>query len=171
MEKRVLVLNLDHSPVAVVTVQKALVLAFLEKVSCLSHYESLVVRTVTKEFKYPAVIRLNEYKNIPYKGVLLNRANLFRRDGNVCQYCGSKKQLTIDHVIPKSKGGKTNWANLVTACHRCNVLKGDKSPEQMGMKLKVTPFRPTLGFFLADYAERHAEEWLPFLDIKAVSVK
>lgn len=168
MEKRVLVLNLDHSPVAVVTVQKALVLTFMEKVNCLSFYESLVVRTVSREYRYPAVIRLNQYKNIPYKGVLLNRTNLFRRDSNECQYCGSKKQLTIDHIVPRSKGGKTNWTNLITACHRCNVIKGDKTPDQAGMLLKSEPFRPSLGFFLAEYAERHAEEWMPFLELRTV---
>jgi 5-methylcytosine-specific restriction endonuclease McrA len=168
MEKRVLVLNLDHSPVAVVTVQKAIVLTFLDKASSLSFYETLVVRTVSREFRYPAVVRLNQYKNIPYKGVLLNRANLFRRDSNECQYCGSKKQLTIDHIIPRSKGGKTNWTNLITACHRCNVVKGDKTPEQAGMQMKSEPFRPTLGFFLAEYAERHAEEWIPFLELRTV---
>lgn len=166
MEKRVLVLNLDHSPVAIVTVQKALVLTILEKVSCLTHYESLVIRTVDREFRYPAVIRLNDYKQIPYKGVMLNRANIFRRDSNECQYCGSKKQLTIDHVVPKSKGGKTNWMNLVAACNRCNVYKGDKTPEQAGMQLKSKPFKPSLGFFIAEYAERNAEEWIPFLDLR-----
>nr|HAD50758.1 HNH endonuclease [Algoriphagus sp.] len=118
MEKRVLVLNLDHSPVAVVTVQKALVLTLLEKANVLSTYELLEIRTVSRSFAYPAVIRLNQYKNIPYRGVLLNRANLFRRDRGECQYCGSQRHLTIDHVIPKSKGGKTNWTNLVTACNR-----------------------------------------------------
>jgi len=168
MEKRVLVLNLDHSPISIVSVQKALVLSILDKVSCLSYYESLVVRTVTMEFRYPAVIRLNEYKSIPYKGVLLNRANIFRRDGHQCQYCGSVKHLTIDHIIPKSKGGKTNWVNLITACNRCNVYKGDKTPEQVGLKLKNEPFRPTLSFFIAEYAERHAEEWMPFLDYRTV---
>jgi 5-methylcytosine-specific restriction endonuclease McrA len=168
MEKRVLVLNLDHSPIAIVPVQKAIVLSILEKVSCLSYYETLVIRTVTREFRYPAVIRLNEYKSVPYKGVLLNRANIFRRDGHECQYCGSRKHLTIDHIIPKSKGGKTNWTNLITACHRCNVSKGDKTPEQVGFRLKIEPFRPTLSFFIAEYAERHAEEWMPFLDYKTV---
>lgn len=168
MEKRVLVLNLDHSPVAVITPQKAIVLLLLEKASCLSNYEILQIRTVTKSFDYPAVICLNHYKNIPFRGVLLNRNNLFRRDKGECQYCGSKKQLTIDHVIPRSKGGKSNWVNLVTACHRCNVIKGDKSPEQAGLQLKTIPFKPTLSYFLAEYAERQAEEWLPFLDSKVV---
>lgn len=164
MEKRVLVLNLDHSPIAVVPVQKAMVLVLLEKANILSTYRLLEIRTISRSFQYPAVIRLSQYKNIPFKGVLLNRSNVFRRDKGECQYCGSKKQLTLDHVIPRSKGGKTSWTNLVTACNRCNVNKGDKTPEQAGLTLKSEPFKPSLSYFLAEYAERQAEEWLPFLD-------
>ncbi|WP_163378491.1 HNH endonuclease [Cyclobacterium sp. SYSU L10401] len=168
MEKKVLVLNLDHSPVGIVNVQKALVLTLLEKAAPLAHFDYLKIRTVDRDFAYPAVIRLFEYKNIPYKGVMLNRNNLYKRDQHACQYCGADKSLTLDHVVPRSKGGKTSWKNLVTACHRCNTLKGDKTPEQAGMKLKVLPFRPTLAYFLAEYAELHAEEWLPFLAAKTV---
>jgi 5-methylcytosine-specific restriction endonuclease McrA len=164
MEKRVLVLNLDHYPVAVVTVQKAMVLLLMEKAQLLASYELLEIRTVSRSFAYPSVIRLAHYKHIPYKGVLLNRANLFRRDRGQCQYCGSTKQLTIDHVIPRSKGGKTIWTNLVTACNRCNVFKGDKTLEQVGMLLRTEPFVPSLSYFLASYAERQALEWLPYLD-------
>jgi 5-methylcytosine-specific restriction endonuclease McrA len=168
MEKRVLVLNLDHSPVAVVSPQKAIVLLLLEKANCLSTYGLLEIRTVSRSFEYPAVIRLNDYKNIPYRGVLLNRVNLFRRDGGECQYCGSRRHLTIDHVIPRSKGGKTSWTNLVTACNRCNVNKGDKTPEQAGLILKKEPFKPSLSYFLSEYAERQAEQWLPFLSSRIV---
>ena len=164
MEKRVLVLNLDHYPIAVVSVQKAMVLLLLEKAQLLSAYELLEIRTISRTFAYPAVIRLAQYKHIPYKGVLLNRANLFRRDRGECQYCGSARQLTIDHVIPRSKGGKTSWTNLVTACNRCNVIKGDKTVEQAGMQLRIPPFVPTLSYFLASYAERQAPEWLPYLE-------
>lgn len=166
MDKRVLVLNLDHSPVAVVSVQKAIVLVLLEKAQVLTTYEFLEIRTVSRRFDYPAVLRLMEYKSIPFHGVLLNRANLFRRDKGECQYCGSRKNLTIDHVVPKSKGGKTNWINLVTACNRCNISKGDKTPEQAGMVLRTNPFKPSLSYFLADYAQRQATEWLPFLQTK-----
>ncbi|MFC3417614.1 HNH endonuclease [Algoriphagus hitonicola] len=166
MEKRVLVLNMDHSPIGVVSPQKAIVLTLLDKANVLSTYELLEIRTVSRSFEYPAVICLNEYKNVPYKGVLLNRNNLFRRDNGECQYCGSRRHLTIDHVVPRSKGGKTSWTNLVTACNRCNVNKGDKTPEQAGLLLRNHPFRPSLSFFLADYAERHAGEWLPFLQVK-----
>ena len=168
MEKRVLVLNLDHSPVAVVSPQKAIVLLLLEKANCLSTYGLLEIRTVSRSFEYPAVIRLNDYKNIPYRGVLLNRVNLFRRDGGECQYCGSRRHLTIDHVIPRSKGGKTSWTNLVTACNRCNVNKGDKTPEQAGLMLKKEPFKPSLSYFLSEYAERQAEQWLPFLSSRII---
>ena len=168
MEKRVLVLNLDHSPVAVVSPQKAIVLVLLEKANVLSTYELLEIRTVSRSFEYPAVIRLSHYKSIPFRGVLLNRNNLFRRDNGECQYCGSKRHLTIDHIVPRSKGGKTNWTNLVTACNRCNVNKGDKTPEQAGMVLKNAPFKPSLSYFLAAYAERQAEEWLPFLPAKPI---
>ncbi|WP_026951163.1 HNH endonuclease [Algoriphagus mannitolivorans] len=169
MEKRVLVLNLDHSPVAVVSPQKAIVLVLLEKANVLSTYDLLQIRTVSRSFEYPAVIRLTHYKSIPYRGVLLNRNNLFRRDKGECQYCGSKRHLTIDHVIPRSKGGKTSWTNLITACNRCNVNKGDKTPEQAGMVLRSEPFKPSLSYFLADYAVRSAEEWLPFLAVRAVN--
>jgi 5-methylcytosine-specific restriction endonuclease McrA len=168
MEKRVLVLNFDHSPISVVSVQKALVLIFLNKVVCLENYQELFIRTVHRHYPYPAVVRLNEYKNVPFRSVLLNRNNIFKRDKGQCQYCGSKKNLTIDHVIPKSKGGKTNWTNLITACHRCNVIKGDKTPEQVGLQLQTSPFKPNLSYFLLDYAERNAMEWLPFLSIKTV---
>lgn len=169
MEKRVLVLNLDHSPVAVVPVQKAIVLCLLEKANILSTYELLKIRTVDRSFDYPAVIRLTHYKSIPFRSVLLNRNNLFKRDNGECQYCGSKKQLTIDHIIPKSKGGKTNWTNLITACNRCNVSKGDKTPEQAGLVLRSKPFKPSLSYFLAEYAERQAEEWLPFLSSRVIT--
>ncbi|MDI1322089.1 MAG: HNH endonuclease [Algoriphagus sp.] len=168
MEKRVLVLNLDHSPVAVVSPQKAIVLLLLDKANCLSTYGLLEIRTVSRSFEYPAVIRLNDYKNIPFRGVLLNRVNLFRRDGGECQYCGSRRHLTIDHVIPRSKGGKTSWTNLVTACNRCNVNKGDKTPEQAGLILKKEPFKPSLSYFLSEYAERQAEQWLPFLSSRII---
>lgn len=168
MDKRVLVLNLDHSPVAVVSPQKAIVLVLLEKANILSTYQLLEIRTVSRSFEYPAVIRLSQYKNVPYRGVLLNRNNLFRRDNGECQYCGSRRHLTIDHIIPRSKGGKTSWTNLVTACNRCNVNKGDKTPEQAGMVLKNEPFKPSLSYFLAEYAERQAEEWLPFLSVSSV---
>lgn len=169
MEKRVLVLNLDHSPVAVVNVQKAIMLLHLDKVTCLSAYEFLEIRTVSRSYEYPAVICLNHYKSIPYRGVLLNRNNLFKRDKGECQYCGSKKQLTLDHVVPRSKGGKSNWTNLVTACHRCNVIKGDKSPEQAGLTLRSEPFKPSLAHFLAEYAFHQASEWIPYLQSRILS--
>lgn len=114
----------------------------------------------------PAVIRLNKYVNVPYKGVSLTRQNIFRRDNFECQYCGSKKDLTLDHVEPRSKGGKSVWNNLVTACKRCNAKKGDFAPEKAGMALKSRPFKPSYILFLRDLSGMLCEEWKPFLKVK-----
>ena len=163
MEKKVLVLNLDHSPVGIVSVKKALVLTFLDKATSLASFEYLKIRTIDREFIYPAVIRLYEYKNIPYKGVMLNRNNLFRRDDHTCQYCGSDKDLTIDHVIPKSRGGDDSWENLVSACTHCNHKKGDQTPREAGMKLLGKPFRPNHIIYLRDFYGNVHESWKPYL--------
>ena len=78
------------------------------------------------------------------KNLKINRNRVFKRDNYECVYCGSKKSLTIDHVIPKSKGGDNSWNNLVTCCSPCNRIKGDKTPEQAGMKMIKRPYEPTL---------------------------
>jgi 5-methylcytosine-specific restriction endonuclease McrA len=74
----------------------------------------------------------------------LNRHRLYRRDGHECTYCGSKKNLTIDHIIPKSKGGQNTWMNLITCCSPCNRLKNDRTPEQANMKMNILPYEPNL---------------------------
>ncbi|WP_317194238.1 HNH endonuclease [Penaeicola halotolerans] len=168
MNKKVLVLNQDYSPIGVCHVQKAFILVFLDKADIIEQFESLKLRTIEKSFPYPAVIKLSNYKNIPYKGVMLNRFNLFKRDGFSCQYCSSRKDLTLDHVIPKSKGGKTTWENLVTACRRCNARKGHQTPEQVGLKLAQQPYKPTYADFLKEYALQNAIEWLPYLKARTL---
>jgi 5-methylcytosine-specific restriction endonuclease McrA len=97
---------------------------------------------------------------------MLSRQNVFRRDGNKCIYCGSHDDLTLDHVLPKSRGGKTNWDNLVTACRRCNSRKGDLTPEEMGFSLPKKPYKPSFIMFLRDFAGSIEENWLPFLGTK-----
>ncbi len=121
------------------------------------------LRTVSKTFPMPAVIKLLKYTNVPYKGVSLTRQNIFKRDGFECQYCGIEKDLTLDHVVPKAKGGKTSWGNLVTACKRCNARKGDYTPEQAGLELKNDPFRPSYVLFLRDFSGFLCDEWRPYL--------
>ena len=163
---RVLVLNYDFSPITVCTVQRAFLLVYLQKAEMLAGLNGNVLRSVSQTFPMPAVIRLGSYINVPYKGVVLSRQNVFRRDGFQCQYCGSSKELTLDHVIPRSKNGKSSWTNLVTACKRCNTRKGDYTPEAAGLKLRKPPVKPSYLNFLREHSGMMQEEWLPYLDLK-----
>jgi 5-methylcytosine-specific restriction endonuclease McrA len=94
-------------------------------------------------FPLPTVIRLRSYVKIPYKEISLSRRNVLHRDNYTCQYCGERRHdLTIDHIMPRSKGGIDSWENVVAACLKCNVKKGDRTPNQAGMHLMTTPRRP-----------------------------
>lgn len=164
MKRLVLVLNQDYSPLTVCSVQRAILLVFLNKAELLSEAVNLSLRTVSRVYPLPAVIRVFRYVNLPYRGVALTRNNIFKRDKHECQYCGTYKDLTIDHVIPQSKGGKASWYNLVAACKRCNARKGDKSPEEAGMFLRTKPMKPSYGLFLKEFSESKYREWEPFLE-------
>ena len=160
---RALVLNYDYSPVGVCTVERAFLLIYRDKAEQVQEFENFELRTVSRSFSMPAVVRLLRYVNIPYKSVELTRNNIFKRDGFECQYCGSEKDLTLDHVVPRSKGGPSNWKNLVTACKTCNAQKGNFTPEQAGLPLKQAPFKPSYVMFLRDFSGFEFDEWLPYL--------
>lgn len=103
------------------------------------------IRCVRYEIQVPRVIRLLTYDRIPKDGVKFNRKNILARDNFRCQYCGrqfSANQLTLDHVVPRSRGGSTSWENVVAACVRCNLRKGDRTPAEAGMRLIRQPRRP-----------------------------
>ena len=163
MNKRVLVLNLDHSPLTVCSVQRAFLLLYLDKAELVNQFTGLFLCTVTRSFPMPAVIKLVRYVNIPYKSVELTRQNIFKRDEFECQYCDTKNNLTLDHLVPRSKGGRSTWTNLVTACKPCNAKKGDYTLEQMGMSLKQEPFKPSYLIFLRDFSGFLSDEWVPYL--------
>jgi len=103
------------------------------------------VRTATSEIQVPRVIRLVGYDRLPKATVKFNRRNIFARDGNQCQYCGKKfptSELSLDHVMPRSKGGLSTWENIVCACVACNVRKGGRTPREASMKLTRKPEKP-----------------------------
>jgi 5-methylcytosine-specific restriction endonuclease McrA len=103
------------------------------------------IRAVNFEIQVPRVIRLLEYDRVPKQSLRLNRHTLFARDGNRCQYCGRRfptSQLSLDHVVPRSRGGRTTWQNVVCACLKCNIRKGGRTPQEAHMKLFREPFRP-----------------------------
>jgi len=170
MKLKALVLNLDYTPIAVCTVQRAFLLIYLQKAELVKANNSYAFHTVNDTFSMPAVIKLNRYVNIPYKGLVLSRENVFKRDGFKCQYCGDEKELTLDHLIPKAKGGKTSWSNLVTACKTCNSKKGNYSPEEAGLQLSLKPYRPSYIMYLKDLSGNNYNEWKPFLNYKKSKV-
>jgi len=107
---------------------------------------------------------LKNYIHVPYKKIILTRKNILKRDGHKCVYCGKGHlPLTVDHVIPKSRGGVDNWDNVVAACLPCNNKKGYRTPSEAGMKLKVIPFEPNHISFIRNCFGRLEESWEPFL--------
>lgn len=168
MARKVLVLNQDFTAFTICSVPKAFLLVFMNKAEMISEDERVVLRSVSRRFPMPSIIRLNRYVNRPFRhgGVVLNRQNVFKRDNNQCQYCSSTRNLTLDHVHPKSRGGKTSWDNLVTACKSCNGRKGDFTPDEAGMVLMQAPFKPSFVMFIRDFSDRISEDWMAYLGKK-----
>src|SRR5947199_6106805 len=137
---RVLVLNATHEPINVCTVRRAVVLLLKEKAEVIEHAD-WELHSATTSLQRPVVIRLVSYVRIPrdtHRRKITRRA-VFARDEWTCQYCGSRSNLTVDHVIPKSKGGPSSWDNIVASCAPCNRRKGDLLPPQVGMRLQKQP--------------------------------
>lgn len=162
----VLVLNQDFSPLTVCSVQRAFTLLFLDKADLVTDIGEKKLRTVSESYPFPSIIKVRYYISIPYKGIVMSRHNVFKRDHGRCQYCGTTKDLTIDHVIPRSKGGKSTWTNLVTACKRCNSKKSDYTLEKAGMKLMKAPTKPSYVTFLRMNMGTHRADWAPYLNAK-----
>jgi len=126
-----------------------------------------IVRTPSINFLAPRILRTVDYNNIPKRTVKLNRKNLFARDKNSCQYCGKKfstKELNIDHVLPKSRGGRETWENLVCACLKCNNRKSNRTPEEAGMKLIKVPKKPRFSPLIrVKIRDRKYKSWGTFI--------
>jgi 5-methylcytosine-specific restriction endonuclease McrA len=163
MNSRVLVLNQDYSPLMVCSVQRAFIMVYLNKSELIRPANGYKLHSVTRSFPMPSVIRLNRYVNAPYKGVNLTRQNIFKRDNHECQYCGTRKDLTLDHVIPRAQKGPHTWTNLVTACKACNTRKGECTPEEAGMEIRRRPHKPSYAVFLKELSDHHGNEWDEFL--------
>jgi CRISPR/Cas system Type II protein with McrA/HNH and RuvC-like nuclease domain len=142
MEK-VLVLNADFTPINVTTVYKGFTLVSKGKAEILKASDKPLLSGMG-EFVRPLIIRLLNFVKYRIHKLKINRQRLYRRDNHECGYCGSKRNLTIDHIIPKSRGGQNTWMNLVTCCSSCNRLKDDRTPEEAGMKLNIKLYEPTI---------------------------
>ncbi len=129
LNSSILVLNSDYSPINICNARRAIVLLLKRK-----------AHVITDK-----VIRLLEYIKLPYQKLTENRPNrnlIYKRDGYTCAYCGAKENLTLDHIVPSSRGGEHTWENLVTACSKCNTIKGSRTPEEANMILKIVPKKP-----------------------------
>lgn len=163
MNANVLVLNQDYQPLSVCSLQRSMKLIFLEKAELLHDDPEKKLRTPSDQYDFPSVIRLRRYIRLPYTKVVLTRRNVMRRDSFRCQYCGQKSKLTIDHIHPKSRGGKDTWENLTTACDKCNVKKGNRTPKEANMELRSKPYRPIPITFFRDINGGVQEPWKPYL--------
>jgi CRISPR/Cas system Type II protein with McrA/HNH and RuvC-like nuclease domain len=152
----VLVLNSDYSPLNVTTLHRGFVLVDKGKAEVVKKGVDDIVTTVGN-FVRPVIIRLLSFVRFRPKNLRVNRKRIFKRDNNTCGYCGSQKNLTIDHIVPKSRGGKNTWDNMITCCSRCNSVKDDRTPEEAGMKLKFKPYQPDI--FSLVFSEQVENAW------------
>jgi 5-methylcytosine-specific restriction endonuclease McrA len=165
-----LVLNADFRPLSYYPLslwpwQEVIKAVFLDRVDVISTYDQ-VVRSPSFEMNLPSVVALKSY--VPQeRPPAFTRFNLFLRDGFACQYCASPDDLTFDHVIPRSRGGRTTWENIVTACAPCNLTKGGRTPREAHMHPRRHPERPS-AYQLQDNGRRFPpghlhESWLDYL--------
>ena len=164
MGGRVLVLNATYEPINVCTVRRAVVLLLKEKAELLERGR-WELRSESSSLARPVVIRLVSYVKVPrdaHRRKITRRA-VFARDSWTCQYCGSRANLTVDHVVPRSKGGASSWENIVASCAPCNRRKGDRTPRQSGMHPRRAPRTPRAEVFIQVASPTIPTAWLQYL--------
>ena len=159
-----LVLNATYEPINVCTVKRAVVLLLKDKAEIIEH-SNWELRSARQSIQRPTVIRLVTYIRIPrdtHRRKITRRA-VFARDEWTCQYCGARSNLTVDHVIPRSKGGGSSWDNIVASCAPCNRRKGDLLPRQVGMRLLKPPRTPSPHVFIRVASPTIPSAWQQYL--------
>ena len=188
LNTHVLVLNRSYQPVHVTSVRRAFGLLYqgvakaideqyrlyeFADWAALSTAEHDHISTVSRTIRVPRVVVLSAFDHLPRGKVRFSRLNIYARDKDTCQYCGqqlNRSELNLDHVVPRSQGGKTSWENVVCSCVPCNLKKGGRTPEQAGLKLLNKPTRPRWTPFFRGAAKRPTyREWLPFLSLADAS--
>lgn len=162
--ENVLVLNANFEPINICSTRRAVGLIVLERASLVLNGRG-IIRTVNQEFPKPSIIRLQHMVHCPRPTVHLTRKEVFRRDNYTCQYCGKRSdELTIDHVLPKHLGGSQVWENIVTACPRCNHLKGGRTLEMTNMHLLHEPKAPpaSMEYIFGKHLQQN-DGWEPFI--------
>lgn len=187
LELPVLVLNRRWEPIHLSSVREAIGLVakgsamIIEPGSCETHhllswndvskakdrFGDVRIRSSKLALVPPEVILLTKYEKLGERSVVFSRRNLFKRDRYTCQYCGSQpedhSELTMDHVLPRSRGGVSTWENTVLACVECNKRKADRTPEQAGMKLRKIPRKPSWKMLAQVAPKQRRESWKDFI--------
>lgn len=183
IDSPVLVLNRHYQPVHVTSVRRALVMLYMgaarvmdaqyqlfdfDSWAAVSAELSDSIGTSKQRIRVPRIVVLQVYDRVPMGRIRFSRHNIFIRDHQTCQYCGRtlpRKQLNLDHVVPRSRGGRSNWENIVTSCIECNFKKGGRTPEEAGMTLRRPPRKPRWSQLVHPPRMRvRYREWLPFLN-------
>jgi len=167
LQEPVLVLNATFEPINVTAVRRALVL-LLKGVAQAEEIHSSELHSSRTSLRVPSVIRLLAYRRIPQQTRALSRKNILLRDRNTCQFCGGvfpASELTLDHVVPRSRGGHSSWENLVACCYECNNRKGDRTPDEAGLRLvrHPRPFTLYTSRQLMRLIGRQDERWRKYL--------
>jgi len=164
---RTLVLNAGYEPLAIVSFKRALVLVLNDKATVIEIVDGEPIWGTRGAYDRPAVIVLTRYVRIPgSRRVPVTRRGVLRRDSHRCAYC-SKGAATIDHVLPRSRGGADSWENLVACCLRCNNIKGDRTPQEMGWELRWAPKPPRGVQWTVRGTDRADPMWEPYLTLAA----
>jgi 5-methylcytosine-specific restriction endonuclease McrA len=170
LDSVVLLLNADYEPLNVCDLRRAFRLVFGSKAEVIA-YDHTQIRTPRQVLRAPSVIRLQYRIQRPRPRVRLSRREVFVRDGHACQYCGRQAhQLTLDHVVPRHRGGTHSWENLVAACGECNHRKGGRLPEEAGMHLRHAPREPRCDartLYSSYLADPRNEAWRGYLGLDA----
>ena len=159
----VLVLNANYSPMTICTAKRAISLYFLNKIDVLSNYNEKV-HSPSTSLDLPSIIKIKTYIKNNSMAVEISRKNVLVRDNYTCQYCKKQsKALTVDHVVPKFRGGQDSWENLVAACKNCNQIKGEHTPEEARMPLIRKPKRPNRIHYFQRLVKKKQADWRPYL--------
>lgn len=189
LNTKVLVLNKFYVPIQVTSVRRAFSLLYQGIVRAVNEqYETFDFQSwselsiarqedglglINRSIRVPRVILLVGFDRLPKRHVRFSRFNIYARDHSTCQYCGRKlprNELNLDHVVPRSKDGRSAWTNVVCCCHVCNLKKGGRTPDEAGMALLKAPRKPAWTPFMAEtFSLKRYREWLPFLSVIDVS--
>ncbi|MFK8002452.1 MAG: HNH endonuclease [Polyangiales bacterium] len=179
LDLRVLVLNKSFQPVRITSARIAFSLLYGDRAFAMdARYEPMdfdewsslpaadgpSIATPSSVLRVPRLLLLRDYNKVPRTPLRLSRKNIFLRDGNVCAYCDAREKMTLDHVLPKSRGGPSTWENLVACCRPCNERKGRRTPDEAKMPLRRKPKRPTWNAVVQIAgAGEGVPHWEPFL--------